>query len=65
MSEFFRNGKDTMSVRIVNEFRGHGNRALNGIFIAAGRTEVAVTANRTKFKKAAAQKKKFPNSPQY
>lgn len=52
--EFFGNGKDTMPVGTVNEFRSHGSRAFNGIFVATGRAEAAVTAKRAKLKKAAA-----------
>lgn len=53
VSEFFGNGKDTMPVSTVNEFRSHGSRAFNGILVAAGRAEAAVAAKRAKLKKAA------------
>ena len=53
-SEFFWNGKDTMAVCTVNEFRSYGSRAFNGILVAAGRAEAAVAAKRSKLKKAAA-----------
>ncbi len=55
VSEFFRNGKDTMPVCTVNELRSHGSRALDGIFVAAGGAETAVAAKGTKLKKAAAR----------
>ena len=53
--EFLRNCKDTMPVCTIDKFSGHGSRAINGIFVAAGRTEAAVAANREKLKKAAAR----------
>lgn len=36
MSEYFGNGKDTAAMSAVNEFRGHGSRVINGIFVAEG-----------------------------
>ena len=52
-SKFFRNSKDEVSVFYMNDFKGHGGSAVNGIFIAAGRAETAFAAERNKFKIAA------------
>ncbi len=54
-SEFLRNDKDTLAVGTVNEFRSHGSRACNRIFVATGRAEAAVTAKGAKLIKAAAR----------
>ena len=51
--EVFIDGKDTMAVPDIDEFKRHGGRTLHGIFIAAGRTEAAVTPERNKLKVAA------------
>lgn len=51
--EVFIDGEDTMAVPDIDEFKRHGGRTLHGIFIAAGRTEAAVTPERNKLKIAA------------
>lgn len=51
--EVFIDGKDTMAVPDIDEFKRHGGRTLHGIFIATGRTEVAVAPERNKLKVAA------------
>lgn len=48
--EVFVNGKDTMAVPDINEFKRHAGRTFHGIFIAAGRTEAAVAPERNKLK---------------
>lgn len=53
--EFFGDGKDTVSVSTVDEFKGHGGSARNGIFVAAGGAKAAVAAERTKLKEAASR----------
>ena len=42
------NGKNTMSVRDIDQFKGHRGSALHGVEIPAGRTETAVAAERDK-----------------
>ena len=49
MPKFFVNGKDTMSVGTVNQFKRHGGRTLLAVFYATGRTETALAAERRKF----------------
>lgn len=39
----------------MNQLKGHGSGTLNGILIAAGRTEPAMAAVRAEFKEAAAR----------
>ena len=34
----------------INQFKGHTGSAFHGIFVAAGRAETAMTAERNKFK---------------
>ena len=48
--EFFRNGEDTVAVGDVQELKGHGSGAVDGVFRTAGGTETAVAAERDKFK---------------
>ena len=48
-AQFFCNGKNTVPVRNINEFKGHGSGSVDGIFDTAGRTETAVTPERNKF----------------
>lgn len=50
-TEFFGNGKHTMSVDTLNEFKGHGSCAMNGIKSATRRTETAFTAEWDKLKR--------------
>ena len=50
MTELRINGKHAVSVFGIDNLKGHGGSAVNGIFIAAGRTEAAFTAERNKFK---------------
>ena len=49
-AEVFINGEDAMSVWNIDKFEGHTGSAFHGIFVAAGRTETAVTAEWYKFK---------------
>ncbi len=49
MPEIFINGKNTVPVGNVDQFKGHGCSALHGIEITAGRAEAAVAAERNKF----------------
>ena len=48
-AEFFGNGEDTMAVSDVQDLKGHGSGAFNGVFRTAGGTETAVAAERDKF----------------
>ena len=50
VAEVFINGEDTVAVLHIYELKGHRGGAVHGIFIAAGRTETAMTAERNKFK---------------
>lgn len=50
MSKFFVDGKNTVSMLNVNDFKGHRGSAINGILGATGRTETAVATKRYKFK---------------
>ena len=52
MSKFLVDGKNTVSVLNVNDFKGHRGSAVNGILGAAGRAETAVTTKWYKFKRA-------------
>ncbi len=52
-TQFFGNGKDTVSVFYMDDFERHGGGAVNGIFVATGRAETAFTAERDKFKVSA------------
>lgn len=42
--KLFINGKDTMAVGDINEFKGHRGGAFHGIFVTASRTEAAIAA---------------------
>ena len=48
--ELFINCKNTVAVLNINQFKGHTGSAFHGIFIAAGRAETAVAAERDKLK---------------
>ena len=50
MSEVFINSKNAVPVLDRNELKGHTGSAIHGIFVAAGRAETAMTAERNKFK---------------
>ena len=52
-TEILINGKNTMAVSNVNEFKSHGSSAFHRVFIATGRAETTVTAERDKLKIAA------------
>jgi len=52
-AQVFVDGKNEMPVGTVNEFKGHFSRAVNAVFIAAGRAEFRVAAEREEFKFAA------------
>lgn len=47
-TEFFRDGKDTMSVYAGNELAGHMKRTELIVFVTTGRTEAAFTAEGNK-----------------
>ena len=47
--KLFINGKDTMAVRDIDEFKGHGGRAFHSIFISTSRAETAVAAEGDEF----------------
>ena len=50
IAEIFIDGKNAVPVLNTNQFKRHTGSALHGIFVSAGRTETAVTAERDKFK---------------
>lgn len=52
-TKIFINGKDKMSVGTVNEFKGHFSRAVNAVFVTAGRAKFRMAAERNEFKFAA------------
>lgn len=49
VAKVFINGKDTMAVGDINEFKGHRGSAFHSIFISARRAETAVATERNKF----------------
>ena len=49
MSEFFINGKHTMSVDAVNELKGHGGSPFLRVFDPTGGTKAAFTMESDKF----------------
>lgn len=49
-SEFFCDCKNTVPVRDIDEFEGHGSSPVDGIFDTAGRAEAAVASEGYKFK---------------
>ena len=49
ISEVFINGKDTVTVLDIDELKGHTGSTFHRVFVPAGRTETAVTAERDKF----------------
>lgn len=49
VSQFFGNGKNTVPMRNINEFEGHGGSSVDGIFDTAGWAETAVATERNKF----------------
>lgn len=52
-AQVFINGKNKMPVCTVNKFKGHFCRAVNAVFVTAGRTKFRMAAERDKFKFAA------------
>ena len=52
VTEVFVNSKDTMAVLDMNQFKGHAGGMFHGIFIATGRTETTMTAERNKLEVA-------------
>ena len=48
-AQFFCNGKNTVSVRYVDNLERHGGSSLNRIFITTGRAGTAFTTKRNKF----------------
>lgn len=53
VTEIFIDGKNAMTVLDINQFKRHTGRALHGIFVPAGSTKAAVTAERDEFKVSA------------
>ena len=49
MTEFAGDGKNTVSMLDINDFKRHGSRPVNGVHVATGRTEAGMTAERNKF----------------
>ena len=49
MSEVFINSKNAVPVLDRNELKGHTGSTFHRVFVPAGRTETAVTAERDKF----------------
>ncbi len=49
MTEGFVNGEDKVPVSTVDEFKGHSNRPVVGIFYTTGRAKLGVAAERDKF----------------
>ncbi len=49
-TELFINGKNTVAVGNINEFKGHRGSTFHGIFIATRGTETAMAAEGDKFK---------------
>ena len=52
-TQVFVNGKNEVPMGTVNEFKGHFCRAVNAVFIAAGRAKFRVAAERNEFQLAA------------
>lgn len=50
-TEFFRNGKDAMTVNGLDELEGHRSSALDRVEISTGRTKAALAAKRNKFER--------------
>ena len=50
IAEIFIYGKNAVSVLNTDQFKRHTGSAFHGIFVSAGGTETAVTAERDKFK---------------
>ena len=50
-AKFFGNGKNTMPVNTLNDFKGHRSSSLDRIEISARRTETAFAAKRNKFER--------------
>ena len=49
MSEVFINSKNAVPVLDRNELKGHTGSTFHRVFVPAGRTETAVTAERNEF----------------
>lgn len=50
MAKIFIDGKDAVPMRNSGHRESHNSSSLNGIFVAAGRTETAMTTERNEFK---------------
>ena len=48
IAEVFVNSEDAVAVRDIHKFERHAQGAIHGVFIATGRTEAAVAAERDK-----------------
>ena len=44
MSEFAGDGKNTVSMLDINDFKRHGSRPVNGVHVATGRTETGMAS---------------------
>ena len=49
-TEILINGKDTMTMLDMNQFKGHTGGAIHGIFVSASRAKTAVATERNEFK---------------
>ena len=50
LTKVFINRENAMAVRDTRQFKRHTGRAFHGVFVAASRTEAAVTTERNKLK---------------
>lgn len=53
LTEVFINGKNTMAVWNIDQFKGHGSGAAHRVEIPTGRAETAVAVERDKFQVSA------------
>ena len=44
MTEFAGDGKNTVSMLDINDFKRHGSRPVNGVHVATGRTETGMAS---------------------
>ena len=49
MSEFAGDGKNTVSMLDINDFKRHGSRPVNGVHVATGRTETGMASKGNRF----------------
>ena len=62
ITEIFINGKNTVAMSNIDQFKRHIGSAFHGIFVTTSGTKAAVTTERDKFK-AGKRKKKNPPNP--